>query len=90
MDASLRITALDTAARLGLPHDMTLRAARAYLAFLEGREPEPSIWQAVQGWAPLAAEAKTAARAVQTSINKLKTKQATRKRPAPKRRAKAA
>ncbi|MGN6118042.1 MAG: hypothetical protein ACTHN2_21250 [Nitrobacter sp.] len=34
----LRVQALETASRLGLPPKMTLEAAREYLAFLEGTE----------------------------------------------------
>lgn len=52
-DASMRVTALEMAARLGLPHDMTLKGARAYLAFLQGKEETwnvstlaPSLWAA--------------------------------------------
>ena len=45
-EAQRRAHALDTASRLGLPYGMTLDAARAYLAFLNGEEAVPQ-WRAM-------------------------------------------
>jgi hypothetical protein len=38
-ELALRSQALETASRLGLPHELTLKAARAYLDFLQDKEP---------------------------------------------------
>jgi hypothetical protein len=38
-ETGLRVQALETASRLSLPHELTLRAARAYLEFLQGKDP---------------------------------------------------
>ena len=55
-DASMRVTALETAARLGLPHELTLRAARSYLAFLKGTENAGGEWSVASAWTPLSPE----------------------------------